>query len=220
MPALLLASASPRRRELLALGGWTFTVRPTDAPEVPLSNETPADFVQRLSAVKARLTAAGLGAGAIVIGADTVVALDGRIIGKPADAQVAVETLRALRNREHEVYTGLTILDTRTGAAHTQLARSRVPMRNYTDAEIEAYVATGDPLDKAGAYAIQYQAFAPVAREAFQDCFANVMGLPLCHVLRALRRLGLEAALDLPAACQEFIQYECPVSEAILKDME
>ena len=109
------------------------------------------------------------------------------------------------------------MIDTQTGAALTDLARSRVTMRDYGDAEISAYVATGDPLDKAGAYAIQYKDFQPVAVDQFADCFANVMGLPLCHLLRRLRQLGVEPANNLPAECQRFIQYQCPVFESILK---
>jgi predicted house-cleaning NTP pyrophosphatase (Maf/HAM1 superfamily) len=91
-------------------------------------------------------------------------------------------------------------------------------MRAYSDDELNVYVATGDPLDKAGAYAIQHPGFQPVDKEQFGDCFANVMGLPLCHLLRRLRRLDFESLTDLPAECQQFIPYECPVSEMILKE--
>ncbi len=218
MLRLVLASASPRRRELLALGGWTFTLHPVEAAEVPHPGESPTDFVRRMSLTKACLAAQGVNSDALVIGADTVVVLDGQVIGKPADAAAAVSALRQLRDRAHEVFTGLTVIDTRTGETHGDLARSRVTMRNYGDEEMLAYVATGDPLDKAGAYAIQYKGFQPVATERFSDCFANVMGLPLCHLLRRLRQLGVEPAHDLPAACQSFIQYRCPVFESILKE--
>jgi septum formation protein len=217
MPRLILASASPRRRELLALG-WAFELRPTAADETPLPAETPAQMVMRLSEIKARHAAEGLEPGALVIGADTTVTLDGHIIGKPSDAADAIAILKRLRGREHEVFTGLTVLDTTTSRAHSDLARSRVPMRNYNDDELLAYVATGDPLDKAGAYAIQHAGFQPVATEAFHDCFANVMGLPLCHLLRRLRALNADSASDLPAACQRFIPYACPVSESILSE--
>ena len=215
---LILASASPRRRELLALGGWTFDIRPANVPEVPQPGESPADFVLRLSREKARHVAASAPPGAIVIGADTDVALDGRILGKPANAAEAQAMLVSLRGRPHEVFTGLALVDTLTGGLQQELVRSRVPMRAYSAAEIEAYAASGDPLDKAGAYAIQHPSFQPVDRAAFEDCFANVMGLPLCHVLRCLRRLGLPAATDLPAACQAYIPYVCPVFSAILEE--
>ncbi len=219
MPPLILASASPRRRQLLTLGGWDYEVRPAQADETPLAGELPEDFVRRLSRVKAQLAAAGVAAPALVVAADTTVALDGQIINKPADARDAIRMLTQLRGRTHDVLTGLTLLDTASGQAHTEVARSRVPMRAYSTEEIETYVASGDPLDKAGAYAIQHSDFQPVAREQFGDCFANVMGLPLCHLLRRLRALGVDAATDLPAACQQFIPYQCPVSEQILREV-
>jgi nucleoside triphosphate pyrophosphatase len=215
---LILASASPRRRQLLALGEWEFQLRPVDAVEVPHPGEGPADFVRRMSRTKARMAAEGVNSSALVIAADTTVTIDGRILNKPADAPEAVTMLTQLRGRTHEVLTAITVLDTATGRATTDLARSRVPMRAYGDDELNAYVATGDPLDKAGAYAIQHPGFQPVDQEQFGDCFANVMGLPLCHLLRRLRQLGVEASTDLPAACQRFIPYACPVFERILND--
>lgn len=216
MRTLILASASPRRRQLLALGGWMFDVRAAHADETPLPGEAPEAFVRRLSETKARLAAQGVNDHALVIGSDTTVVLDGEAINKPADAAEATAMLERLRGRTHEVLTAITVLDTATGEAHTDLARSRVPMRRYSADEIAAYVATGDPLDKAGAYAIQHPGFQPVAREAFVDCFANVMGLPLCHLLRRLRALGLDALTDLPTACQRFIPYDCSVYPDIL----
>lgn len=217
MTSLILASASPRRRQLLALGGWAFEARAVNADETPFPEERPEDFVRRLSELKARTAAQSVNGSALVIGSDTTVAVDGRLLNKPADAREAKAMLIELRGRAHEVLTGVTVLDTATGQTHTDLARSRVPMRAYTEAEIEAYVATGDPLDKAGAYAIQHPTFQPVDRAQFADCFANVMGLPLCHVLRRLRTLGVEAATDVPAECQRFIPYQCPVFKTILK---
>lgn len=216
MRPLLLASASPRRRQLLALAGWAFTLHAVNADETPLPGEAPEAFVRRLSELKARAAAQAAAPGALVIGSDTTVVFDGQILNKPADAAEARAMLAQLRGREHVVLTAITVLDTLTGQAFTDLARSRVPMRAYSAAELEAYVATGDPLDKAGGYAIQHPAFQPVDRAAFADCFANVMGLPLCHLLRRLRRLGLDALTDLPAECQAFIPYECPVSARIL----
>ncbi len=219
MRTLILASASPRRRQLLALGGWAFEVRPADADETPLPGETPEAFVRRLSEAKARLAARGVNGSALVIGSDTSVVLDGDVINKPADAAEATAMLERLRGRTHEVLTAITVLDTANGAAYTDLARSRVPMRHYSRDEIAAYVASGDPLDKAGAYAIQHAGFQPVAHGEFADCFANVMGLPLCHLLRRLRALGLDALTDLPAACQKFIPYDCPVYAGILNGL-
>ena len=213
---LILASTSPRRRQLLALSGWAFDLRPVDAVEMPLPAESPADFVQRMSQTKARMAAVGVNGGALIIAADTTVTIDGRLLNKPADAREAAAMLIQLRGRTHEVLTALTVFDAATREMSTDLARSRVPMRAYADAELHAYVATGDPLDKAGAYAIQHPGFQPVDTSHFDDCFANVMGLPLCHLLRRLRQLGVEPNTDLPAECQRFIPYQCPVFEKIL----
>ncbi len=218
MTSLILASTSPRRRELLALGGWAFTLQPVQVLEIPQAGESPADFAQRMSLTKAQAAAEGLGPEALVIGADTIVAFEDQIIGKPADAHEALKILGQLRGRVHEVLTGLTVIDTTTHKSYTELVRSPVPMRVYSEAEMRAYVDGGDPLDKAGAYAIQHPEFQPVDRERFADCFANVMGLPLCHLLRRLRQLGVEPVRDLPAMCQTFLAYACPVSEMILKE--
>jgi MAF protein len=213
-PTLILASSSPRRRELLSLGGWTFDVRPADVDETPFPAEPAADYVQRLSRAKAQAMAAP--PEAVVIGADTIVVLDGRILGKPAQAAEAREFLRALRGRPHLVLTGLSVYAPRREFFTTDLVASSVPMRDYPDADIEHYIASGDPFDKAGAYAIQHSSFQPVDLTLFHDCFANVMGLPLCHVLRRLRQLALPALTDAPMACQNFIPYACPIFQNIL----
>ena len=126
--------------------------------------------------------------------------------------------LRQLRGRTHQVYTAITLLDLQTDRAITDLAGSDVPMRDYTDEEIETYIASGDPFDKAGAYAIQHDGFRPV--ENFAHCFANVMGLPLCHAVRSLRQLGVETPNNVPALCQAHIRYKCPVFESILTSNE
>jgi len=214
---LILASASPRRRELLALG-WSFEARSAQLDETPLPGEPPEAYSRRMSADKAQAVDS-LPRGALVLGADTIVVLEERILGKPGGPGEAGQMLAGLRGREHLVLTSITLLDTATGAAEHDLARSRVPMRSYSDTEIAAYVASGDPLDKAGAYGIQHPFFHPVAEESFHDCFANVMGLPLCHVLRLLRRRGVDSSCDLPTECQRFIPYACPVFAAILKEL-
>jgi MAF protein len=150
----------------------------------------------------------------ILLASDTVVSLDGEPLGKPRDAAEARSMLQRLRGRTHQVYTAITLLELQTDRVIADLASSDVPMRSYTDEEIEAYIASGDPFDKAGAYAIQHNGFRPV--ENFAHCFANVMGLPLCHAVRSLRRFGVEAPNDVPARCQAHICYECPVFESIL----
>ncbi len=126
--------------------------------------------------------------------------------------------LARLRGVMHTVTTAVSLLDTRTGQHLSELASSPVRMRPYSDAEIAAYVASGDPFDKAGAYAIQHAGFHPVER--FDHCYANVMGLPLCHLTRLLTRVGLPPAVDVPAACQRHTGYTCPVYERILAGEE
>lgn len=219
MRPVILASASPRRQELLALGGIDFRVSVAATPEIAEPGETPEAFVRRMSQAKARAVAATAEPGALVIGADTIVVLDQQIIGKPTSPSHAAALLRQLRGRVHEVLTAVTVLDTATGAERGDLVRSRVPMRNYSDAELEAYVATGNPLDKAGAYAIQYGGFQPVDLDQFKDCFANVMGLPVCCVLVLLRESGAEPRLDRPPGnCHAFEPETCPVFAAINKE--
>jgi MAF protein len=152
MTNLLLASASPRRRELLALLGLPFGVTVANVDEIPQADEPPTALVIRLSRDKARAVTAD--PAIIVIACDTVVALDGEILGKPRDAAEAASMLLRLRGRSHTVCSAVTLLEPTTGRALTGVAETQVTMRAYTDAEIAAYVASGDPLDKAGAASI------------------------------------------------------------------
>jgi MAF protein len=214
-PVLILASNSPRRRELLSLAGWTFSVRPASVDESPRLGEKPGEYVLRLAEAKARACAAGAPAGRIVLAADTTVALDDDLLGKPSDAAEAAEMLRRLRGRAHRVYTGLAALTAPDGEPVTDLCVTEVPMRSYTGAEIDAYVASGDPLDKAGAYAIQHPGFHPV--EALAGCYASVMGLPLCHLVRTLARLGIAPSVNVAGRCQSALDYHCPVTAAVLR---
>lgn len=214
-PRIILASSSPRRKQLLMLGGEHFEVRPADVNEDVLPGEEPQAYVSRLAKEKAGVIAEQFaGQDVLVIAADTTVVSDGEIIGKPADAAEAEQILRRLRGRSHPVYTGLHIVRTSDGAELSDLATTEVPMRNYSDDEMSKYIASGDPLDKAGAYAIQHPEFHPV--EDLTGCFANVAGLPLCHLLRNLRQWNLDFDVDLPTACQRHLNYECPVTDKIL----
>ena len=207
MTNLLLASASPRRRQLLALLGLPFEVAVANVAEVPRTDESPAELVVRLGQAKAQAVVTH--SDTVVIACDTVVALDGEILGKPRDAIEATSMLHRLRGRSHTVYSGVALLEPATGCALTDVAGTRVTMRAYTDAEIAAYVASGDPLDKAGAYAVQHPRFHPVA--ALQGCYANVVGLPLCHLTRCLHAWGVEPPCDVPAACQSHTGHHCTV---------
>ncbi|MBI3172870.1 MAG: septum formation protein Maf [Chloroflexi bacterium] len=212
---LLLASNSPRRRQLISLGGWMFTVMVSNVDESQRVSESPAEYVLRLAEAKARAVAEQAHPEHIVIGSDTSVVDGSDILGKPADVVEAEQMLKRLRGHTHQVYTGIAALRVRDGKLVTDLCVTDVPMRNYSDEEIEAYIQTGDPLDKAGAYAIQHPRFQPV--EKLSGCFASVMGLPLCHLVRTLRQLDLPPAADVPTNCQTHLDYQCPVSRAILR---
>lgn len=182
---LRLASASPRRRRLLPLLGYPVEGVATDVDEQPRPGERPGDLALRLAAEKA--AAAGPpGPGEVVVGSDTDVALDGRVLGKPANAEAARRMLRALRGRSHGVMSGVALVA--PGGSYATTIATTVHMRDYSDHAIDAYVASGRPLDKAGAYAIQDQDFGPVER--IDGCYLNVVGLPLCEVSRGLRALG------------------------------
>lgn len=215
---LLLASGSPRRRQLIALTGWPFTVTAAEADETPFPGEKPQDYTLRLAVSKASCLQPDAPAGALILAADTTVADGDTLLGKPAGPDEARRMLERLRGRTHQVYTAIAALDPAGGHMETDLCVSHVPMRDYSDAEMDAYIATGDPLDKAGAYAIQNSAFHPVT--GFKGCYASVMGLPLCHVTRTLKKFEIAPPEDVPRACQAALQYECPVYEAVLRGEE
>ena len=210
--SLLLASQSPRRRELLSLLGLPFRVVVAHVPEQHL-DESPAEMALRLARAKARAVAQA-NPGATVVGFDTLVSLTGEVLGKPADAAEARDMLLRLRARPHTVYTGLAVA--RDERETAMLVETEVLTRRYSDAEIETYVASGEPMDKAGAYAIQDAAFHPVL--SWQGCYSNVMGLPLCHLAAALRAWGITPPRDVPAACQAHTGTTCTVWTAILGD--
>jgi septum formation protein len=193
---LILASASPRRRELLERLGLPFEVRPSGIEE-PLAAGVPAStLATTLARAKAadiadRLRAAG--EAALVLGADTLVVLDGQPLGKPTSQGDARAMLRALRGRSHEVVTAVVVRDAEpAGRQLTEAVVSQVLMRDYTDDEIAAYVATGEPDDKAGAYAVQGRGRRLVSR--VDGCYTNVVGLPLRTTARLLRAFGLTPA--------------------------
>lgn len=185
---LILASASPRRRELLEAIGLGLTVRPTDVDEVAVAGALPPlEAAEAVATAKVRAAVAG--PGATVLAADTMVVLEGRIIGKPVDDADARRMLRDLRGRTHVVVTAVTIRG--ADAEWTAAVESRVRMRAYADHEIAAYVAAGGGRDKAGSYGIQDEPFVPV--ESIDGCYCNVMGLPLWTAYRLLREAGCVA---------------------------
>lgn len=181
---LILASASPRRHELLTAAGLAHTVLTSEADETLPAGISPADAVEMLSARKANAVLPLAPAEAITVAADTVVSLNGEILGKPKDEADAKRMLSALSGQEHHVYTGVTVTDgTKTVTAH---ACTVVRMREITPAEINAYVRTGEPMDKAGAYGIQGRAALFVS--GIEGDYANVVGLPLSLTGDILRR--------------------------------
>jgi MAF protein len=171
-------------------------------------------YVARLAAAKAR-AAVEVRSDTVVVAADTTVVADGMILGKPADADQAVKMLQQLRGRVHQVFTGLAVLRIADGTLLEDFCSTDVSMRDYSDEEILAYVSSGDPMDKAGAYAIQHRGFNPA--RPLQGCYANVVGLPLCNLLRTLKKVGVYTRNDVPRACQVALQYECPVYKKILE---
>ena len=213
---LLLASNSPRRKQLLALGNWNFNIVVSDVDESQRAGETPKDYVLRLAQAKALAVVEKAHPENIIIGSDTAVVDGNEILGKPKDEMDAVRMLKQLRGHTHQVFTGVAVYRMDGESMLTELCVTDVPMRNYSDDEIRAYVMTGDPLDKAGAYAIQHSDFQPV--ESMSGCYASVMGLPMCHVLRTLKKLNVYAMADVPLGCQTLLNYQCPVSNEILRD--
>ena len=187
--SLVLASSSPRRTEILGRLGLPFE---TDEPGVDEPDAAPGadpvEVARERALEKARAVASRRNAGS-VLGADTVVELDGVVLGKPRDEQDAARMLRDLRGREHRVITAVALVDAATGEAAEGYRASRVVMRDYADDEIAAYVASGAPMDKAGAYGVQDEAFAPASE--VRGCYLNVVGLPVCETLKLAERFGL-----------------------------
>jgi MAF protein len=220
---LILASNSPRRRKLLSLSGWSFSTLPAEVDETPRPGESPLAYVLRLAESKARRAAENAGPETLVLAADTTVVDEveregertEEILGKPVDPDEAESMLRRLRGRSHRVYTGLAALKTFDSRVLSDWCLTRVSMRNYSDKEMLAYVASGDPLDKAGAYAIQNPSFHPV--EELHGCYANVIGLPVCHVTRLLENFGLPPTAGVALACRSPLPHVCQIPKEIVE---
>ncbi len=184
-PTFILASASPRRYQLLQLLGWEIEVQPVNANEERLMQEDAVTMVTRLAALKAFMLHSQLvhvrsglkQQRQLIVGADTTVEVEGALLGKPADLDEALSFLGMLKARDHFVHTGICVLDATTGQARVRSHSSRVSLRSYQEAEMKAYVDSGACMDKAGGYALQDRNFDPVV--ALDGCAASVMGLPL-----------------------------------------
>jgi MAF protein len=212
---LILASSSTLRRELLGIAGFMFNTVHVHVDESPLLDEDPLDYVLRLSMDKAHAATVIVQGNPLILAADTTVADEGEILGKPPNEEAAERILKQLRGRTHEVHTAITVLNMANGQLVQEVASTDVPMRNYSDDEILDYIASGDPFDKAGGYAIQHPVFRPV--ETRTGCYANVIGLPLCHLLKVLRRMEIPVSQDIPFLCQSAHEYECGVFNSILR---
>lgn len=187
---LVLASASPRRQELLLQVGIEFDVLPGDIDEEPLDGESPEDHVMRLSKAKASEVARSItdGDGVWVLGADTIVINDGELLGKPSDGKEAAAMLEKLSGREHHVVTGYCLKNASTGEEIVRVVDTAVKFKILRDREIKGYVASGEPMDKAGAYAIQ--GLGSFMVEEIRGSYSNVVGLPVCQVVDDLERVG------------------------------
>jgi septum formation protein len=242
---LVLASNSPRRRHLLSLSGWEFSVLPVQVDERVLPAERPQDYVLRLARENALAAKRSLERSqppdTLIIAADTAVVdeinvVEGEnvanpgnfptpgsgfrfdILGKPTDEEDAQSMLSQLRGRTHKVYSALAVLWVQDDSMLDELIVTEVPMRNYSDEEIMVYIASGDPFDKAGGYAIQNAEFAPV--QNLQGCYANVMGLPLCHLSRLIATFDMNPGTDIAAACQMSLDYSCPIFRQVLGEQQ
>ena len=186
-PRVILASSSPRRRELLSLIGVAHEVRPADIDERALPGETPETHCERLAREKAAVLADDTGQGTLVIGGDTIVVVDDKILGKPRDEADATDMLRRLSGRTHEVLTAVAVM--RHGRVESGVERVRVTFRALDTAEIAAYIATREPMDKAGAYGIQ--GYGATIVERIEGDYFAVMGLAINRLIRLMARVGV-----------------------------
>jgi len=205
-PQIVLASASPRRRELLGSLGLDFVVENSGVPEETNPAESPAQSAVRLAREKAAAVSSRF-QDALVIGADTVVVVGQEILGKPVDTEDARRMLRLLRNRWHFVITGLALIDPSDGRPGVRYVETGVRMADYSNNDIADYVKSGEPLDKAGSYAIQGLGGRLVAR--IEGCYTNVVGLPVCEVAEMLRGVGVKVPAA-PAPCSDNQGRPCP----------
>jgi MAF protein len=220
MAHFILASQSPRRRELLGLCGYPFDTLAADVDENSVSDPDPAQDCIQTARLKAKAILNQIRSPqrmrTIIVAADTIVALDGQILGKPRDAAEANQMLNRLCGRTHDVHTGVMIINVDSGQEVMGSHTAVVKMRRYTDQEMSAYIASGDPLDKAGAYAIQHPIFRPV--EQLNGCYLGVMGLSICHLLQLLQQIDLPFQAELAPLESAHQRYECRLYDKIAQE--
>ena len=188
---IVLASSSPRRKELIKLLGIPIQfVTPMDKEDSPFHSERPGPYVVRMAEAKVISSSKDRSHGTIIIGSDTVVSIENMILGKPRDANHAEHMLRLLRNKEHSIYTALSILWKGERELDSRQVVTKVDMRSYSDIEIAHYIASRDAFDKAGSYAVQNVEFCPVRR--LQGCYTSAVGLPLCQLVEMLNKIGIK----------------------------
>lgn len=209
-----LVSNSPRRREMLGWMDWDFEASAANIDESRRAGEFPEKYVLRLASEKAGYPISGAVTEDVVIAADTIVVLDGEILGKPADEAQAHAMLSHLRARDHWVMTAIAVRIAGAKQMLQEVCRTRVQMRKYSDREIKQYVKSGDPMDKAGAYAIQNKTFHPVVD--FKGCFASVMGMPLCHLERTLQKIPIDEPNGFATICQNHLKYNCSITNRVM----
>jgi len=192
-------------------------ISPVEVDEYIIPDENPARFAQRLALEKAETESRNVTNSDIILAADTIVVDGNQILGKPLDHAHARQILLNLRGKTHRVITALALIDQENHKQWVDLCETEVPMRMFSEQEIEAYIESGDPVDKAGAYGIQNAEFHPVAVERMVGCYANVMGLPLCHLQRAIKTFEVESPTDIPEKCMAYTQYNCQVYRDILQ---
>ena len=210
---LILASKSPRRRYLLKQAGLSFSVIPSNIDEKALSRSDPESYVKTLAELKSKDISKRFPE-SWVIGADTIVMIDNMILGKPDTKARARNMLTQLSGKSHYVFTGFCICCESKSKIHADIVKTEVVFKDLSDEEIKWYINTDEPFDKAGAYAIQHPVFSPVTN--LQDCYASVMGLPFCHLLRTLQKMELPSGMDPRHICLNKLGYDCPVSQQIL----
>ena len=190
MRKIILASASPRRQELIGRLIPDFKVMTDNSPEEVIMGEKPEETVKRLAKQKAENIAKEITDDAVVIAADTMVALDGQVLGKPCDEKEAYNMLKMLSGNMHQVYTGVAVIDTKSGKIINEYETTGVKFRTLLDEEIKAYIKSGEPMDKAGAYGIQE--LGALFIQGIEGDYFNVVGLPLCRLGRILKEMGID----------------------------